>query len=236
MSNHKMPVSKPIFVVQTPDEARQLDARRADLQEELRRLELESARQKEVSAVEQRKLRKQLLADAEVQDKKAGLYKQREDIDEALDKASYYRQLAAEIPQDDEIADAEPEPKKMDWLSIGWISLKFAVIIGLCSWAVIESDDWILDEYPQANVYNEVSFQKILFGFAVYIGAFGAAIVAFAMFFPGFGRYFNPFNNSNLDFFEDFKTLDTWKRNVIGFGLFAVLFLGFVLIVVGKLD
>lgn len=115
-------------------------------------------------------------------------------------------------------------------------ALKIAVLIVACWGIVLYSGDFIVSKYPNAAIYNEVSFQKVLFGFSVFIGGFVSVIIALNVFFPGFGKYFNPFNHSALDFFDDFKQLNSWQRNLIALGLFFCLLFAFVLIAGGKLD
>lgn len=115
-------------------------------------------------------------------------------------------------------------------------TLKIASLIAACWGIVLYSGDWIIDKYPNAAIYNEVSFQKVLFGFSVFIGGFVSVIIALNVFFPGFGKYFNPFNHSTLDFFDDFKILTPWQRNLIAIALFFCLLFAFVLIAGGKLD
>lgn len=115
-------------------------------------------------------------------------------------------------------------------------ALKIASLIIACWGIVLYSGDWIVSKYPNAAIYNEVSFQKVLFGFSVFIGGFVSVIIALNVFFPGFGKYFNPFNHSALDFFDDFKQLNSWQRNLIALGLFFCLLFAFVLIAGGKLD
>lgn len=118
-----------------------------------------------------------------------------------------------------------------------WVTtLKIVALLLICWGIVLYSGDWILGKYPQAAVYNEVSFQKILFGFSVFIGGVVSVIIALSVFFPGFGKYFNPFNHSQLDFFDDFKTLSEWQRSLIALALFASLLFCFVLVAAGKLD
>jgi hypothetical protein len=131
----------------------------------------------------------------------------------------------------------DPEPVPMANSSAVLVTaLKIASLIIACWAIVLYSGDWIVAKYPNAAIYNEVSFQKVLFGFSVFIGGFVSVIIALNVFFPGFGRYFNPFNHSALDFFDDFKTLTPWQRNAISLGLFFCLLFAFVLIAGGKLD
>lgn len=132
--------------------------------------------------------------------------------------------------------DMEPAPAPPTSLSVLMTTLKIAVLVFACWGIVLYSGDWIVAKYPNAAIYNEVSFQKVLFGFSVFIGGFVSVIIALNVFFPGFGRYFNPFNNNSLDFFDDFKTLTPWQRNAISLGLFFCLLFAFVLIAGGKLD
>lgn len=113
---------------------------------------------------------------------------------------------------------------------------KIALLLFVCWGIVVQSEYYILAKYPGAATYNVVSFQKVLFGFSVFNAAIVAVIIAFSMFIPGVGRYFNPFNRDELDFFTDFKNLTEWQRNIIALSLFAVLLLSFVLTVSGKLD
>lgn len=115
-------------------------------------------------------------------------------------------------------------------------SLKIASLLIVCWVIVLFSGDWIIAKYPNAAIYNEVSFQKVLFGFSVFIGGFVSVIIALNVFFPGFGKYFNPFNHNSLDFFDDFQTLSPWQRNIISIALFFCLLFAFVLIAGGKLD
>lgn len=131
------------------------------------------------------------------------------------------------------VAEHDPQPTA----NAAWVTtLKIVALLLLCWGIVLYSGDWILGKYPQAAVYNEVSFQKILFGFSVFIGGFVSVIIALNVFFPGFGRYFNPFNHSELDFYEDFKELTQWQRNLIALALFGFLLVCFVLVAAGKLD
>lgn len=207
---------------------------------EIERLKAEQKAYEATQKEEKRRQKAKFLKDAEELDKKAAMYKKREDIDEALSEAAYFRQLASELIVDDEIqldtGVEAVEPRKESENGVLFTTLKIVGLIGACCWAVLNSGDWILNKYPGAGIYNEVSFQKIIFGFAVYIGGVVASIVALSVFFPGFGKYFNPFNSNSLDFFDDFKNLEPWRRNIIGFGLWAALFLGFLLIATGKLD
>ncbi|WP_273212581.1 hypothetical protein [Runella zeae] len=131
------------------------------------------------------------------------------------------------------VVENDPQPTA----NAAWVTtLKIVALLLLCWGIVLYSGDWILGKYPQAAVYNEVSFQKILFGFSVFIGGFVSVIIALNVFFPGFGRYFNPFNHSELDFYEDFKELTQWQRNLIALALFGFLLVCFVLVAAGKLD
>ena len=132
-----------------------------------------------------------------------------------------------------EFYEAEQKPSG---LAVWITTLKIAALLLVCWGIVLFSGDWIVGKYPQAAVYNEVSFQKILFGFSVFVTGFVSVILALNVFFPGFGRYFNPFNHSELDFFDDFKTLNEWQRNIIALGLFGFLLLCFVMLAGGKLD
>lgn len=113
---------------------------------------------------------------------------------------------------------------------------KIVLLLAACWGIVIYSGDWILDKYPNAAIYNDVSFQKVLFGFSVFIAGIASVIVALAVFFPGLGKYFNPFNQYEFDFFNDFQKLSEWQRNVIAIALFFCLLLAYVLTVSGKLD
>ena len=130
-------------------------------------------------------------------------------------------------------AQVEPTPQKGDFIKTAW---KIAALLLACWGIVLYSGDWIVSKYPSAAVYNEVSFQKVLFGFSVFVGGVVSTVVILVMFFPGLGRYFNPFNHHSLDFFDDFKTLAPWQRNVVALVLFLGLLLSYVLIVAGKLD
>jgi len=132
---------------------------------------------------------------------------------------------------------AEELPVKMVAQTTVWPTV--AKIVGLllfCWGIVLYSGDWILEKYPNAAIYNDVSFQKVLFAFSVFIAGISTVIVSLTVFFPGFGKYFNPFNRDNLDFYNDFKSLSEWQRNIISIVLFSILLLAFVLIVGGKLD
>ena len=127
----------------------------------------------------------------------------------------------------------EPTPQKGDFIKTAW---KIVALLLACWGIVLYSGDWIISKYPSAAVYNEVSFQKVLFGFSVFVGGVVSVVVILVMFFPGLWRYFNPFNHHSLDFFDDFKTLTPWQRNVVALVLFLGLLLSYVLIVAGKLD
>lgn len=115
-------------------------------------------------------------------------------------------------------------------------ALKISLLLIVCWVIVLFSGDWIVAKYPNAAIYNEVSFQKVMFGFSVFIGGFVSVIIALNVFFPGFGRYFNPFNHNSLDFFDDFQNLNPWQRNLVSIALFFCLLFAFVLIAGGKLD
>ena len=130
-------------------------------------------------------------------------------------------------------AQVEPTPQKGDFIKTAW---KIVALLLACWGIVLYSGDWIVSKYPSAAVYNEVSFQKVLFGFSVFVGGVVSTVVILVMFFPGLARYFNPFNHHSLDFFDDFKTLSAWQRNVVALVLFLGLLLAYVLIVGGKLD
>jgi hypothetical protein len=122
--------------------------------------------------------------------------------------------------------------KNSIWPTVGKI-----VTLLLTCWAiVIYSGDWILGKYPNAAIYNEVSFQKVLFAFSVFIAGIAIVFVALNVFIHGIGKYFNPFNGDQLDFFNDFKLLSEWQRVLISVVLFSTFLFAFVLIVSGKLD
>lgn len=126
----------------------------------------------------------------------------------------------------------KPEAVLSKWPTIAKI---LALVFGC--WTIVSfSGDFILDKYPNAAIYNDVSFQKVLFAFSVFIFSFAAVIVSLAVFFPGISKYFNPFNRDQLDFFQDFKSLDQWQRTIISVALFAAVLFSFVLLVSGKLD
>jgi hypothetical protein len=125
------------------------------------------------------------------------------------------------------------EPKKGGFIKTAW---KIAALLLACWGIVLYSGDWIVSKYPAAAVYNEVSFQKVLFGFSVFVGGVVSVVVILVMFFPGLARYFNPFNHHSLDFYDDFQKLTEWQRNTIALVLFLGLLLSYVLIVGGKLD
>ncbi|GLU54443.1 hypothetical protein Dfri01_39040 [Dyadobacter frigoris] len=112
-------------------------------------------------------------------------------------------------------------------------------VIGLVVviWAIIfGSGDLIMEYYPNAAVYNVVSFQKVLFAFSVFMAGIACVVAGLTIFFPGHAKYFNPFNRDSLDFFNDFKSLSEWHRVLISVVLFSSLFFAFVMIVSGKLD
>ena len=134
-----------------------------------------------------------------------------------------------------QIANPDTEPQKSAANAWPTVAKILALILG-CFGIVSYSGEWILDKYPTAAIYNDVSFQKVLFAFSVFIFGIGSAIIALTVFFPGIGKYFNPFNRQQLDFFSDFKTLSQWQRTVISVALFFALLLAFVLTVSGKLD
>jgi hypothetical protein len=114
--------------------------------------------------------------------------------------------------------------------------VKVVSLLVACWGIVVYSGNWILDKYPGAAIYNAVSFQKVLFGFSVFIAEITGVIIALVIFFPGMGRYFNPFNRDQMDFFNDFKQLTEWHRTLVSIFLFFALLLAFVMTVSGKLD
>ena len=131
----------------------------------------------------------------------------------------------------------EELPEKAKEVMSVWPTVaKIAGLLLTCWGIVLYSGDWILEKYPNAAIYNDVSFQKVLFAFSVFIAGIAAVIVSLTVFFPGLGRYFNPFNREQLDFYNDFKSLNEWQRNLISIALFFALLLAFVLTVGGKLD
>ena len=115
-------------------------------------------------------------------------------------------------------------------------AIKIALLVAACWLIVLYSGDWIVSKYPNAAIYNEVSFQKVLFAFSVFIGGVVSVIMSMYVFFPGIGKYFNPFNHNELDFFQDFQQLNSWQRNLVSLALFFTLLLAYVLIAGGKLD
>ncbi len=132
---------------------------------------------------------------------------------------------------------SDPEFSVLKSATSVWPTVAKIVLLLFACWGiVVYSGNYILDKYPGAAIYNAVSFQKVLFGFSVFIAEIVGVIVALSMFFPGLGKYFNPFNRDQLDFFTDFKNLSEWQRNVISLSLFFALLLAFVLTVSGKLD
>jgi hypothetical protein len=135
-----------------------------------------------------------------------------------------------QITEQDQITHKEKSSSIWPTVS-GIVALLF-----VCWGSVVYSGNWILDRYPGAAIYNAVSFQKVIFGFSVFIAEVAGAIIAISIFFPGIGKYFNPFNRDQLDFFTDFKQLSQWQRTLISLLLFFALLLAFVLTVSGKLD
>lgn len=130
----------------------------------------------------------------------------------------------------------ESQPVENTSISFWPTVSKVAILLLVCLGIVLFSGDWILDKYPNAATYNEVSFQKVLFSFPVFICGFVPVLAALYFFFPGIGRYFNPFNQYSFDFYNDFKSLSEWQRSIISLALFISLFLAWVMIVSGKLD
>lgn len=113
---------------------------------------------------------------------------------------------------------------------------KVTALVVAC-WAIVfGSGEWIMEAYPNAAVYNVVSFQKVLFAFSVYMAGIASVIASLVIFFPGLAKYFNPFNRDQLDFFNDFKILSEWQRVLISVVLFCALFFAFVMTASGKLD
>jgi hypothetical protein len=134
------------------------------------------------------------------------------------------------------LSETELPAKKKDIATVWPTVAKIVGLLLACWGIVIYSGDWILEKYPNAAIYNDVSFQKVLFGFSVFIAGIASVILALAVFFPGLSKYFNPFNRDQLDFYSDFKELSEWQRNIISVALFFALLLAFVLTVSGKLD
>lgn len=134
------------------------------------------------------------------------------------------------------VIDLVSEPVKGPKIT-AWPTISKIVGLLIICWAIVfGSGEWILEAYPNAAVYNVISFQKVLFAFSVFFAGIAASVVAQYVFFPGIGKYMNPFNREQLDFFNDFKKLSEWQRTAISLALFFILFLGFVLTVSGKLD
>ena len=134
------------------------------------------------------------------------------------------------------VVDLVQEPVKESRIT-AWPTISKIVGLLIICWAIVfGSGEWILEAYPNAAVYNVISFQKVLFAFSVFFAGIAASVVALYVFFPGVGKYMNPFNREKLDFFNDFKKLSEWQRTAISLALFFILFLGFVLTVSGKLD
>lgn len=146
----------------------------------------------------------------------------------AIEKKLGFNQMSAEP----EISEEKPKQAPTVWPTVS----KILGLLFACWAIVIYSGDWILEKYPNAAIYNDVSFQKVLFGFSVFIAAIASVILALSVFFPGLSKYFNPFNRDQLDFFNDFQSLSPWQRNIISAALFTALLLAFVLTVSGKLD
>lgn len=157
--------------------------------------------------------------------------------DAAIDKDWEANHLANEWEiEEAAVAYEQAQTQETDSKGVLITVAKIALTLIVCGLAVLYSGDWIDAKYPGAAIYNEVSFQKIVFGFSVFITGFVCVIMGMNAFFPGFGKYLNPFNKHGLDFYEDFKQLNEWQRNIISLALFAVLFLGFLWIATGKLD
>lgn len=166
---------------------------------------------------------------------------QKEDVGELLRQKRQLQKGISEIetkyglnqPIDETAPEVHPVKHRGKFIATAW---QIAALLAVCWGIVLFSGDWIVSRYPNAAVYNEVSFQKVLFGFSVYVSGVMAVIAILTIFFPGFGKYFNPFNHGDLDFFDDFKTLSSWQRSLIALFLFFCLFLAYVFIVAGKLD
>lgn len=157
----------------------------------------------------------------------------KKDIEKDIDRLETILGLSAVPELQSQPAELEaPKEVVSKWPTIAKI---LALVFGC--WTIVSfSGDFILDKYPNAAIYNDVSFQKVLFAFSVFIFSFAAVIAALAVFFPGISKYFNPFNRDQLDFFQDFKSLDQWQRTIISVALFSAVLFSFVLLVSGKLD
>ena len=137
-------------------------------------------------------------------------------------------QLAAD-PEKSAIKSDKPVTKMQTILKVsGLVVLIWAIIFG--------SGDLIMEYYPNAAVYNVVSFQKVLFAFSVFMAGLACVVAGLTIFFPGMAKYFSPFNRAQLDFFNDFKTLSEWHRVLISVVLFSALLFAFVFLASGKLD
>jgi hypothetical protein len=123
-----------------------------------------------------------------------------------------------------------------NWAGLSWAVVKILVLLAACSVIVLYSGEWILRKYPNAAIYNEVSFQKVLFGVSVFFTGIVTSIVAMSLFVPQLAKYMNPFINNEPDFFKDFKTSLPWQRSFFAILFFVAFFLAFVLIVSGKMD
>lgn len=134
-------------------------------------------------------------------------------------------------------ADQEDLPKKAEKAASALPTIAKVTALVVACWAIVfGSGEWIMEAYPNAAVYNVVSFQKVLFAFSVFMAGIASVIASLVIFFPGLAKYFNPFNRDQLDFFNDFKILSEWQRVLISVVLFCALFFAFVMTASGKLD
>lgn len=243
--------SAPAFKVTQGEAISDAATKKQALLEEIAALEAAENREKEEREKEERgrkqreqSLDMQLLEDcrshlAEVEES-LKFVTTKEDVGELLRQKRKLQKGIAEIETkyglNQPINETAPEVQPVKHRGFVATAWQIAALLAVCWGIVLFSGDWIVSRYPNAAVYNEVSFQKVLFGFSVYVSGVMAVIAILTIFFPGFGKYFNPFNHGNLDFFDDFKILSPWQRSLIALFLFFSLFLAYVFIVAGKLD
>jgi hypothetical protein len=240
------------FIVNREGDAGDLSAKKRAMLEEIAAIEAAELREKQERELEERQRRQteqaidmQTLDECRAQlvevEESLKYVTTKEDVGELLRTKRKLQKGISEIetkyamnqPVEAVSLEPVPAPHKGKFWETAW---QIVALLVVCWGIVLYSGDWIVSKYPNAAVYNEVSFQKVLFAFSVYVGGVVAVICILTIFFPGLGKYFNPFNHGDLDFFDDFKTLNAWQRNVISLLLFFCLLLAYVFIVAGKLD
>jgi hypothetical protein len=144
--------------------------------------------------------------------------------------------------------ETEPETsttkeKPLEVWQMVFAGLKIALLLPLSFYLVLWAADYITVKYgsngadsQQVNVYNEISFQKILFCISVFFTSIIAVITALSLFVPTVARYMNPFSNLPNTFKSEFQNITPWQRNIISVVFIGLFLLALAMMVSGKID